>query len=87
MVRFTYKGVGTGISNVRPETRYRIDQDRVTFYGISSTDRISVYNAGGVRIPVRLTHDGSDAVLSLAQLPSGVYLVNINGKTLKFIRP
>ncbi|MBR1388892.1 MAG: T9SS type A sorting domain-containing protein [Prevotella sp.] len=87
VVRFTYKGVGTGISNVGPETRYRIDQDRVTFFGISSTDRVSVYNAGGVQIPVRLSSDGHDAVLSLADLPQGVYLVTINGKTLKFIRP
>jgi hypothetical protein len=87
VVRFTYKGIVTGINNVKPETRYRVDEDRVTFYGISVTDRISVYNAGGVQIPVSLTADGKDAVLSLNQLPSGVYLVNINGRTLKFIRP
>ena len=87
VVRFTYKGFGTGISAVQPETRYRVDEDRVTFYGINGTDRISVYNAGGVQIPVRLTTQGNDAVLSLAQLPQGVYLVTINGRTLKFIRP
>ena len=87
VVRFTYKGITTGINSVKPETRYRVDEDRVTFYGICSTDRISVYNAGGVQMPVRLNADGNDAVLSLAQLPSGVYLVTINGRTLKFIRP
>lgn len=87
VVRFTYKGIATGISSVKPETRYRVDEDRVTFYGISAADRISVYNPGGVRIPVSLTADGPDAVLSLAQLPSGIYLVSINGRTLKFIRP
>ena len=87
VVRFTYKGVGTGISDVRSETRYRIDEDRVTFFGLTSSDRISVYNAGGVQIPVRLTPDGNDAVLSLAPLPQGVYLVNINGRTFKFIKP
>ncbi|MCR5711355.1 MAG: hypothetical protein K6G46_02735 [Prevotella sp.] len=90
VVRFTYKGVGTGISAVRPETHYRVDEDCVTFYGISSADRISVYNAGGVQVPVRITtptaNDGSEAVLSLAQLPQGVYMVSINGRTLKFIR-
>ena len=87
VVRFTYKGIATGISTVKPETRYRVDEDRVTFYGISAVDRISVYNPGGVQIPVRLTADGTNAVLSLAQLPKGVYLVSINGRTLKFIRP
>ena len=87
VVRFPYKGIATGISTVRPETRYRVDEDRVTFYGISAADRISVYNPGGVQIPVRLTADGTNAVISLAQLPKGVYLVTINGRTLKFIRP
>ena len=87
VVRFTFKGVGTGINAVKSETRYRVDKDRVTFYGVSSTDRISVHNASGMQIPVHLTTDGSDAVLSLAQLPQGVYLVTINGRTLKFIRP
>ena len=87
VVRFTYKGINTGISPVRPETRYRVDADRVTFYGLSASDRISVYNTGGVQMPVSLTVDGSDAVLSLAQLPQGVYLVTFNGKTLKFVRP
>ena len=87
VVRFTFKGVGTGINAVKSVTRYRVDEDRVTFYGVSSADRISVHNASGMQIPVRLTADGSDAVLSLAQLPQGVYLVTINGRTLKFIRP
>ena len=85
--RFTYKGIATGISTVKPETRYRVDEDRVTFYGVSAADRISVYNSGGVQIPVRLTANGTEAVLSLAQLPKGVYLVSINGRTFKFIRP
>lgn len=87
VLRFTYKGIGTGISQVNPKTAYRVDKDRVTFYGISSTDRIGVYTTGGMQIPVRLTDDGNKAILSLSSLPSGVYLVNVNGRTLKFIRP
>ena len=87
VVRFTYKGINTGINTVKPETRYRVDEDCVTFFGLSAADRISVHNANGVQIPVRLTPDGQNAVLSFAQLPQGVYLVTINGRTLKFVRP
>ena len=87
VVRFTFKGVGTGISDVRSETRYRVDADRITFFGSSATDRIEIYNASGIRIPVTLASEGHDAVLSLAPLPQGVYLVNINGRTFKFIKP
>ena len=40
VVRFTYKGIGTGISTMKPQTSYRVDEDRVTFYDISPADRI-----------------------------------------------
>lgn len=86
VLRFTYKGVGTGISQVNPKTAYRVDEDRITFYGVSDTNRISVYTTGGMQIPIPLISDGNKSVFSLSSLPSGVYLVNINGRTLKFIR-
>jgi hypothetical protein len=87
VVRFTFKGIGTGIHGAKPEMNYRIDKDHVTFYGIGPTDRITVCNTSGVQLPAHLSTDGRDAVLSLTQLPQGVYLVTINGRTLKFIRP
>lgn len=86
VLRFTYKGVRTGISSVSPTTSYRVDEDRITFHGVPEADAVKVYNAKGMQIPVGLTADGSDAVLSFASLPQGVYLVSINGRTLKFIR-
>ena len=87
VVRFTYKSVDTGIRSPKPETAYRIDEDRVTFHGVPEANAVKVYNVGGAQIPVSLHVTGSDAVLSLTQLPQGVYLVTINGRTLKFIRP
>lgn len=87
VLRFTFKNVGTGIDAVHSEVAFRIDEDRVTFHGIPEAGAVKVYNLKGVQIPVRLKVAGSDAVLSLTQLPKGIYLVNISGKTLKFIRP
>lgn len=87
VVRFTYKSVDTGIRSPKPETAYRVDEDRVTFHGVPEANAVKVYNVGGAQIPVSLHVTGSDAVLSLTQLPQGVYLVTINGRTLKFIRP
>ena len=90
VVRFTYKGVGTGISTVKPSARYRVDDDgQVTFYGTDAdAGRINVYNSNGIQMPVRLSKDDAgNAILPLNTLPQGVYIVNINGKTIKFIRP
>ena len=87
VVRFTYKSVDTGIRAPKPEMAYRIDEDRVTFHGVPEANAVKVYNVGGVQIPVSLQVIGSDAILPLTQLPQGVYLVTITGRTLKFIRP
>jgi hypothetical protein len=90
VVRFTYKGVGTGITTVKPTARYRVEDDgQVTFYGTAAeAGRIRVYNSNGVQMPVSLSNDGAgNAILPLNTLPQGVYIVNINGRTIKFIRP
>ena len=90
VVRFTYKGVGTGITTVKPTARYRVeDNGQVTFYGTAAeAGRIRVYNSNGVQMPVSLSNDGAgNAILPLNTLPQGVYIVNINGRTIKFIRP
>jgi len=87
VLRFTFKNVGTGIDAVHSEMAFRIDEDCVTFRGIPEAGAVKVYNLKGVQIPVRLEIAGGDAVLSLSQLPKGIYLVDINSKTLKIIRP
>lgn len=87
VLQFTFKNVATGISTVQSEMAYRIDEDCITFHGVPEADAVKVFNLKGVQLPIRLNAVGSDAVLSLAQLPQGVYLVNINGRTLKFVRP
>lgn len=87
VLRFTYKGVGTGINNVSPTTSFRIDEDRITFHGVPETGAVKIFDAKGMQIPVSLTAVGSDTVLSLAQLPKGVYLVTINERTIKIVRP
>ena len=88
VVRFTYKGVGTGITTVKPTARYRVeDNGQVTFFG-TETGRVSVYNSNGMQMPVSLSNDGAgNAILPLNTLPQGVYIVNINGRSIKFIRP
>lgn len=88
VVRFTYKGVGTGITTVKPTARYRVeDNGQVTFFG-TEAGRIRVYNSNGVQMPVSLSNDAAgNAILPLNTLPQGVYIVNINGRTIKFIRP
>lgn len=88
VLRFTYKNVGeTGVNNVQSDRVFRIEGDCIVFYGEQESVPICVYNASGQQLPVRLSADGNHATLPLDQLKRGVYLISINGKTFKFIRP
>ena len=87
VVRFTFKNVATGVSAVNSEPAFRIDEDRITFHGVPEADAVRVYNVNGVQLPVSLNSEGTDAMLPLTQLPQGVYLICINGRTIKIVRP
>ena len=87
VARFTFKGADAGVRSLKSETVYRIEDDRIVFYGVTSVDRIKVYRVSGVEIPVRLTTDGSNAVLPLSALPPDVCIVTLNGRSFKLVRP
>ena len=83
VLRFTYKGSTVGISSPNAETEYTKEGNRLVFHNVKSGDEVSVYKTDGIRVPVRLTRAGSDIVLHLSAIPSGVYLLNFNGQTSK----
>ena len=86
VLRFTYKGEGTAISPVQDEAGVSQENGRLVFHGISSANQVSVYSAKGTRIPVRLSNNGGIYSLFLSPIPSGVYILKINGKTSKFTK-
>ena len=88
ILRFTYTGgAATGISSPCDSTDYAIRENQLVFHNINPTDKVALYKANGLRVPVRLMHSDNDAVLALSQIPQGVYLLSINGRTTKFTRP
>ena len=86
VLRFTYKASSTGISNIQSKSKVSEENGQLVFHDINSSDKIAVYNAKGIRVPVRIQHSGSSATLPLSAIPSGVYLLNVNGRTSKFTK-
>ena len=87
ILRFTYNsGITLGIRNSKEKVNYSQENGQLVFSGIKSTEHIAVYNSKGIRVPVRITHNGSDATLSLNAIPKGVYLLSVNGRTSKFAK-
>ena len=89
ILRFTYKGKGTsGINFPQQQADYTQENDKLIFHGVKSTDKVAVFKTNGVRVPVSLTATADDDVmLSLTAIPSGVYLLSVNGRTSKFTKP
>lgn len=87
ILRFTYKGISTDITSPQLKADYNKEGDRIVFHGINSTDKVAVYRSNGIRVPVRLTSSSDGFSLSLSSIPPGVYILNVNGKTSKFVRP
>ncbi|MBR1933006.1 MAG: hypothetical protein IJ841_04895 [Prevotella sp.] len=87
VVRFTYRGSTLGVQAPKAEADYSREADRLVFHGIKATDCVAVYKPNGIRVPVRIALNGTDAVLPLSQIPQGVYLLSVNGRTSKFTKP
>jgi len=87
VLRFTYKGSSMGVSAPKADADMSRDGDRLVFHNVKAADQVAVYTANGIRVPVRLQRSGTDATLSLSQIPTGVYLLSVNGRTSKFTRP
>ena len=87
VLRFSYKGVtGDGIQMPKKEADYTRENGQLVFHGIRQADKVAVYNANGIRIPVCLTRSGNDVTLPLAAIPSGVYVLSVNGRASKFTK-
>ncbi len=87
VLRFTYKGGALGISKPNGKVEYSKENGQLVFHGIKSTGDIAVHTVKGIRVPVRIQLSGSTATLPLSAIPSGVYLLTVNGRTSKFTKP
>ena len=86
ILRFTYKGKDTAISSPKTEADYTQEGDRLVFHGVLSTNKIALYKVNGIRVPANFIYNGNDAILSLSSIPSGIYVLCVNGKTSKFTK-
>lgn len=86
ILRFSYKGKGTGISLPQSETNYSQENGQLVFNGVKLSDHVALYTTNGIRVPVRLSSINGNVSLPLSSVPKGVYVLNVNGKTSKFTR-
>lgn len=86
VLRFTYKGSASGIIDTKAKGNVSQENGQLVLRGIKSSDKIAVYTVKGIRVPAQLQRSGSSATLPLSAIPSGVYLLSVNGRTSKFTK-
>lgn len=86
VIRFTYKGKNTGITAPSHDSEYSQENGKIVFHNVKSTDNIALYKTNGIRVPVRLVLQDDSAILSLSSIPSGIYLLYVNGRASKFTK-
>lgn len=84
--KFTFDKGRTDLGSAIVHTIYHMENGQIIIQGANSSDHIAVYTIGGVIVPVDIRRQGDDSVLSLSSLRPGVYLLNVNGQTIKFVR-
>ena len=52
--------------------------NRLHVYGMTATDRISVYAIDGRKAEASISTSGNEADINLSALPAGIYVVRVN---------
>lgn len=81
---FTYAAPSTGISQVNSNYDMVIDGNQITVNG--TRNQISAFAYDGKAIHLSPTISGNKTIISLDGLQTGVYIIKINGKSIKIAR-
>jgi hypothetical protein len=79
-------GVPTGISPVTKDKQYSLSGEELIFNDVKSVNGIAAFSVGGERVNVDAVVQNGKAVISLSALPSGIYIIKVNGITVKIQR-
>lgn len=88
ILRYTYENVATGVDLLPSERSIEVsrDGDAVTYRNLPEGTAVSLYSAGGMLLEQRKAGDGQSLTISVANRPSGIYIVKAGKETIKLMR-
>ena len=84
-IRFYEYQIPTSVSNlskVRYSVRF-VNGKNVVISGIKGTPHVAVYSVSGVQQQAEYDYEGDNINVKLQSLPKGIYIIKVNGKTIK----
>lgn len=77
---FTFSGT-TDIQNIEDKTSIRTEGDKIIIPEVNA--RIRIFAIDGKSISITPIQINGQTIISLYTLPTGIYIININGKSVK----
>lgn len=85
--KFTYRDASNGISQPNVvKAAFSADGETLSFSDLKSGTTILLYNVAGQLLRSVTPDSGNRAVVSVSQLPTGVYVVKMNDATYKITK-
>ena len=90
VLRYTFEGAMTAIEtpSARPgEIRFLQGNDAMAFDGLPEGTSLALYSLDGKQLATMKAQGRQRTVVSLANYPSGVYIVKMGDESFKFVKP
>ncbi len=87
VLKFTYEGKPSSVDIPKNDAYYHQEGECIVFDKSITSNEVALYTSSGTRIPIQIHETGRGLSLSLSNIPSGIYLLSIEGKTIKFAKP
>lgn len=75
-----------GAPNGKLDRGFIREGNNILFPGMMQPDLVQVYNKEGVKVPVSFEICGNGLILSLGNLPKGVFIIDVNGRKTKIVK-
>ena len=85
VIRITYDKP-SGLNEEHSEYSFGMTDEELIFRGTDTAGQIHLYTLDGKQLPISLLQKAGGYTLPIGNLPKGMYLLIVNGKTYKFIK-
>lgn len=84
---FTYGTASTSVTNIHTNiSPFKISGDCLLFSALQKNSNIAIYTSNGVPVLRKTVSQSGEYAFPLNELSNGVYIVNVNGITYKFVK-
>lgn len=86
-ITFLFMETESGINDTDTDGTVDMNGEFIKVGNLAKESKVTIFTADGRVASTEKADDSGTATLSLTSLPKGIYLLNYNDTTIKFIRP